>query len=62
MSDRTYKVATAEGAAFASAWVGQNIEVDASIVLDLDDVELAVVAAGWLEPTATDKKTERGRG
>ncbi len=61
MPDRTYKVATAEGAAFASAWVGQEIKVDAHIVLDLDAVELAVVAAGWLEPTA-EKKTERSKG
>ena len=55
MAKKSYLAASEEGAAYAQVEVGETVE------LDLDEgEELALVAAGWLEPEKkTTKKEEK---
>lgn len=50
---KSYKIASEEGANRYGAEVGQTVE------LDIPDEELAVVAAGWLEPVKKTAKEEK---
>jgi hypothetical protein len=53
MPKSSYTIASAEGAERYGVELGESVE------LDLDEgEELAVVAAGWLEPTTTKKPKE----
>lgn len=49
----SYKIASEEGAQRYGAEIGEVVE------LDIKDEELAVVAAGWLEPANKDTKEKQ---
>lgn len=53
-----YKVASEEGAVFASGRLGYPVETGETAELELDHKhqELALLAAGWLEETKKEKK------
>jgi hypothetical protein len=48
---KTYKVASAEGAERFGVEVGEKVDLDIE-----PDVELPLIAAGWLEHTEKPKK------
>ena len=50
----TYTIASAEAAERYQAEVGETVELDLP-----DEEELAVVAAGWLEPEPAKKGKEK---
>jgi hypothetical protein len=52
MASKSYVVASQEGAVYAGVEeVGAEVELEIS-----EDEELALVAAGWLEPATKQKK------
>ena len=55
---KSYKVATDEGAVFASSRLGEPVEKGSEVELELDhkDQEVALLAAGWLEEAKSKKK------
>jgi hypothetical protein len=53
---KTYTIASAEGAERYGAEEGEAVELDLE-----PGEELAVVAAGWLEPEATTKKAKEAK-
>lgn len=53
MAKKHYTVASEEGARHCSVEVGEDVHLDLE-----PDQELALVAAGWIEPASTTKKKE----
>lgn len=62
MADKTYTVASEEGATWINATTGEPREVGEQVELELDDgTETALIAAGWLdEPGPAAKKKKEG--
>lgn len=56
MAGKKYRVGSPEGAAWAAQTLGREVEQDESIELEInEDIERAVIAAGWLEHETKSK-------